>query len=157
MNVPHEWIVNHMRVASKLAMTIEAYALQNKHEVFALLDKLGDQEWMRFARIACVDRAEPNYVPSPETRVMVRELVRDDMQVLCGACTLTQAVRKDRVEAIEGNELCLRCWTCTYVLDEQQAPTTPLPANVTPLRRIQKIGKLGPWRAREPSLTKNKE
>jgi hypothetical protein len=155
LSVPRDWIVNHMRVASKLAMTVEAVALQQRLTVPEILATAGEEQWKCFAHLACASD-DPEYIPSSETRVMVAELIRDDQQVLCVECGLTQATRRDQHIAQDGDEFCLRCWKAAYVLSDSPPPAEPLPANVTPLRRVQHVEKRGPWATRDQASTTTK-
>lgn len=114
LNVPPEWIENHMRLASRLATVIAAQFLRSESTSSSAIHYaafLTEAEWQKAAFTA---GKTDGYSPSIATRQMVLETLRDREQKTCPDCNLRQASREDRRMIVEGVEICAPCHERKY-------------------------------------------
>lgn len=101
-------IINRFRMASRLATAMESFAKRQRMDVLDVLEAANDNTtWRTFAALA---GCSSGYTPSPETRLIVAELIRHGAQKACMDCGLRQGWWRATQAAHKGHELCTSCW-----------------------------------------------
>lgn len=114
LNVPADWIENHMRLASRLATVIAAKFVRSESTASSAIHYaafLTEADWQKAAFTA---GKTDGYSPSIATRQMVLETLRDRASKTCPDCNLRQASREDHRMIVEGVEICSICHDRRY-------------------------------------------